>query len=197
MIDQYNPVMSGKRLKSDPGYWTIPCSRRKKSKPKTRRSPGSRIMTEIPSLRRSEFAIEPALSVVVHGVGVNLRLMDKAAFGAPQGPVLESGTSRGNALNVQVRLALETAGPLGRARRQGGHVWIGHRASVHRAGALPNSLSPETAKGGAVIHSLCTRRVPGCWSILLTDEESGRGRRFRHRPGDDPRNYPKRGDLAQ
>ena len=73
--------------------------------------------------------------------------MDMAAFGAPQGPVLESGTSRDNVLNMQARLAFETAGPLRRARRQSGHLWIGHRASVHGAGALPNSLSPKNAKG--------------------------------------------------
>jgi hypothetical protein len=83
-------------------------------------------------------------------------------------------------LNVQVRLAFETAGPLGRARRQGGHLWIGHRASVRGAGALPNSLSPKNAKGGAVMASVCTRASPGCWSILLTHEEFERGRRFRH-----------------
>jgi hypothetical protein len=92
--------------------------------------------------------VEPALRVVVHGIGGDLRFLDMAASGAAQGPVLESGARRDNALNVQARLAFETAGPLGRARRQSGHVWIGHRASVHWAGALPNSLSPENAKGG-------------------------------------------------
>jgi len=74
--------------------------------------------------------------------------MDMAAFGTLQGPVLESGTSCGDTLNVQARLAFETAGPLDRARRQSEHVWIGHHASVHWAGALPNSLSPENAMGG-------------------------------------------------
>jgi hypothetical protein len=82
------------------------------------------------------------------------------AFGAAQGPVLESRTRRGNALNVQARLAFEATGPLGRTRRQGGHVWIGHRASVHWAGALPNALSPENAKGGTAVHSVCTRHLP-------------------------------------
>jgi hypothetical protein len=67
--------------------------------------------------RRFEFAMEPAPSGCVHGVGWDLRLMDMAAFGASQGPVLEAGTSRGNALNVHGRLAFETTGSLRRARR--------------------------------------------------------------------------------
>jgi hypothetical protein len=150
-------------------------------------------MTRLPLLRRSEVTIEPAPAVFVHGVGGDLRFMDIAAFGASQGPVLESGARRGNALNMQVRLAFETAGPLRRARRQSGHVWIGHRASLHWTGALPNSLSPKNAKGGAAMRSVCTRRVPGCWSILLTREEFGRGRRFWHRwfQGTIQRNHPK------
>jgi hypothetical protein len=45
-------------------------------------------------------------------VGGDLRLMDMAASGAPQGPVLESGTSRRNALNLHARLAFETPAPL-------------------------------------------------------------------------------------
>jgi hypothetical protein len=51
-----------------------------------------------------------------------------AASGAPQGPVLEAGTSRGNALNLHARLAFETTRPRRRARRQDGYLWIGHSA---------------------------------------------------------------------
>jgi hypothetical protein len=60
--------------------------------------------------------MEPAPGVGVHGVGGDLRLMDMAAPGAPQGPVLEPGTSRDNALNLHARLAFEATRPLRRAR---------------------------------------------------------------------------------
>jgi hypothetical protein len=91
--------------------------------------------------------------------------MDMAASGAPQGPVLESGTSRGDALNLHARLAFETTGPLRRARGGGGCLWIGHSASVHEAGALPNSLSPKTATDGAAMEAVCTHGVVRHWSI--------------------------------
>jgi hypothetical protein len=40
------------------------------------------------------------MGIGVHGVRGDLGLMDVAASGAPQGPVLETGTSCGNALNL-------------------------------------------------------------------------------------------------
>ena len=52
-----------------------------------------------------------------HGVGVYLRLMDKAAFDASQCPVLETGTSCGSALDLRARLAFGTTRPRRRARR--------------------------------------------------------------------------------
>ena len=64
--------------------------------------------------------MEPALRVVVHGIGGDLRFLDMAASGAAQGPVLESGTRRGNALNLHARLAFETTRPFRRARGEGG-----------------------------------------------------------------------------
>jgi hypothetical protein len=106
---------------------------------------------DIPLFRGFEFAIEPAPSIGVHGIGSDLRLMDMAAPGAAQGPVLESGTGGGNVLNLHARLAFETPGPFRRARRQGGCLWIGHDATVYWAGALPNSLSPKTATDGAAM----------------------------------------------
>jgi hypothetical protein len=97
--------------------------------------------------------------------------MDMAAFDAPEGPVLESGTSRGNALNLHARLAFETTRPFRRAGRQDGCLWIGHNASVHQAGALPNSLSPKTATDGAAMDTVCIHRVVEHRSILLTIEK--------------------------
>jgi hypothetical protein len=112
------------------------------------------------SHRRFEFAIEPTPGVGVHGVGGNLRLTEVAAFGAAQGPVLESGTRRRNALNLHARLAFETPRPFRRARRQDRCLWIGHDASVHwrehyrtlchrkrpRTGGDGNSLHPSRAE---------------------------------------------------
>jgi hypothetical protein len=74
-------------------------------------------MIERSLLGRFEFAIEPTPRVGVHGVGGDLRLMDMAASGAAQGPVLEAGTRRGDALDLHARLAFETTRPFRRARR--------------------------------------------------------------------------------
>jgi hypothetical protein len=82
--------------------------------------------------------------------------MDMVAPGASQGPVLESGSRRGNTLNLHTRLAFEATRPFRRARRQSGYLWIWHGASVNWAGALPNSLSPKTATHGTAMDQICT-----------------------------------------
>ena len=86
-----------------------------------------------------------------------------------------------NILGIITRLAFKTTRPLRRTSRQGGCLWFGHGASVHQAGALPNSLSPKIATGGAAIHSVCTHRGVKHWSIRITIERFERGRRFGHR----------------
>jgi hypothetical protein len=76
-------------------------------------------------LWRSQVATRPADSFGLHRVGAYLRLMNKAALSAPQGPVLESGTGCGNALNRHARFASGTRSRR-RASRQGGRLRIGH-----------------------------------------------------------------------
>ena len=49
--------------------------------------------------------------------GADLHLINKAAFGASQCPVLEAGTNRGNALDFHARLALGATRPYRGARR--------------------------------------------------------------------------------
>src|ERR1017187_1479527 len=39
------------------------------------------------------------------------------------------------------------------------------------AGALPNSLSPMSAEGEAVIGPICSDELSICWSILLTSRD--------------------------
>jgi hypothetical protein len=67
-------------------------------------------------LWRSQIALLPTDSIGLHRVGAYLRLMNKAAPGAPQGPVLESDTGRGNVLNLCAGLAFGTTRPRRRAR---------------------------------------------------------------------------------
>jgi hypothetical protein len=50
-------------------------------------------------------------------VNFDLRFMDMAAFGAPQGPMLKAGTRRDSALDRDAGLASRTAWTLGGARR--------------------------------------------------------------------------------
>jgi hypothetical protein len=60
---------------------------------------------------------------------LDLRLVDVAAFRAPQGPVLKAGTRRDNALDCHAGLASGTARALSGARRQFGRrrrLQIGH-----------------------------------------------------------------------
>jgi hypothetical protein len=57
-------------------------------------------------LWRTQVAVLPAVRNGLHRVGAYLRLMDKAAFDASQCPVLETGTSCGNALDLRARLAI-------------------------------------------------------------------------------------------
>jgi hypothetical protein len=108
------------------------------------------------SCRSPWLAVEPAPSIRVYGVGGDLRFADIATLGAPQGPVLESGTGRGDALNLHARLAFEATRPRRRARRWGWRLWIGHGCPpLEQAGALPNSLSPGTCRGcGGDWHSM-------------------------------------------
>jgi hypothetical protein len=58
-----------------------------------------------------------ATNIGLHGVNFDLRFMDMAAFGAPQGPMLKAGTRRDSALDRHAGLASGTARTLGGARR--------------------------------------------------------------------------------
>jgi hypothetical protein len=64
--------------------------------------------------------MKPALSIRLHGVNVDLRFMDMAAFGAPQGPMLKAGPRGNNALDCHAGLASRTERTMGSARRQFG-----------------------------------------------------------------------------
>jgi hypothetical protein len=72
--------------------------------------------------------MKPALSIGLHGINMDLRLVHVAAFRAPQGPVLKAGTRRDSALDCHAGLASGTARTLGCARRQFGRrrLQIGH-----------------------------------------------------------------------
>jgi len=72
--------------------------------------------------------MKPALGIGLHGINVDLRLVDEAAFRASQGPMLKAGTRRDSALDRHERLASGTARKLGGARRQFGRrrLQIGH-----------------------------------------------------------------------
>lgn len=59
----------------------------------------------------------PAGSIGLHRVGAYLRLMNKAALGTPQGPVLELGTGDRYVKNLRARLTFGTTRPRRRARR--------------------------------------------------------------------------------
>jgi hypothetical protein len=130
-------------------------------------------------LWRSQVAVLPTNRIRLHRIGVYLRLMDKTAFDASHCPMLKAGASCDNALHLHARLAFETTRPRRRARRQGGRLWIGQQMPpVDLAGALPNSLSPETARGAADDEAACALRGRRCWSILLIPKElTGRQRR--------------------
>ena len=79
-------------------------------------------------LGRRQLAMKPALGIGLHGINVDLRLVDEAAFRASQGPMLKAGTRRDSALDCHERLASGTARKLGGARRQFGRrrLQIGH-----------------------------------------------------------------------
>jgi hypothetical protein len=72
--------------------------------------------------------MKPAQSAGVHGINVHLRLIDMAAFGAPQGPVLKAGSRGDSALDCHAGLASGTARTLGGAPRKFGRrrLQIGH-----------------------------------------------------------------------
>lgn len=57
-------------------------------------------------------------------------------------------------------IARRAAGPLNRGKHgYGNRLIFGHGASLHWAGALPNSLSPTNAEDGTVISPTCTLGV--------------------------------------
>ena len=63
-----------------------------------------------------QIGVLPAGSIGLHRVGAYLRLMNKAAIGALQGPVLEPGAGYGNVPNLRARLAFGTTRLRRRAR---------------------------------------------------------------------------------
>jgi hypothetical protein len=72
--------------------------------------------------------MKPAQGLGLHGINLDLCLVDGAAFHAPQGPVLKAGPRRDSALDCHAGLASGTARTLGRTRRQFGRrrVQVGH-----------------------------------------------------------------------
>jgi hypothetical protein len=72
--------------------------------------------------------MKPAQGVGLHGINLHLRLMDMAAFSAPQRPVLKAGTRRDSVLHCHAGLASGTARTPGGAPRKFGRrgLQIGH-----------------------------------------------------------------------
>jgi len=103
-------------------------------------------------LGRRQLAMKPALGIGLHGINVDLRLVDEAAFRASQGPMLKAGTRRDSALDRHERLASGTARTLGGARRQFGRrrLQIGH----------------GTDPGKVTIGDYITGSAPPRWAVI-------------------------------
>ena len=96
------------------------------------------------SIRRRQFAGKPTGCLGFEGIRCNDVYLDLIALGAFEQSVFETNRPWRNALQHHPRLATRTAGAL-----NGGQELLdrGHDASLHWAGALPNSLSPIICRG--------------------------------------------------
>jgi hypothetical protein len=94
--------------------------------------------------RRPKFSVNPTRRFRFEGIRRNDRCLDLIALGAFEQSVFETNRPWRNALQHHPRLATRTAGAL-----NGGQELLdrGHDASLHWAGALPNSLSPIICRG--------------------------------------------------
>jgi hypothetical protein len=107
-------------------------------------------------------------SIGLHRVSAYLGLMNKAAPGAPQGPVLESGTGCGSALDLHAQLASGTTRPCCRARREGGRFRIGHARFPLNGGSVIELSVTGNAQARVGDNLACALCGVECWSILLT-----------------------------
>lgn len=82
---------------------------------------------------RRQLAMEPAQGIGLHGINVDLRLVDIAACRAPQGPLLKAGTRRGNAFDYHAGFASGTARETGAGRQFGRRLQIGHGVESGRS----------------------------------------------------------------
>jgi hypothetical protein len=97
------------------------------------------------SIRRSELSEQPTDCRRFEGIGSNDADLDLIAPGTFEQPVLETDGSRWNTFQHHPRLAAGTARALnGGQKLLGG----GHDASLHWAGALPDSQSPMMPMAG-------------------------------------------------
>jgi hypothetical protein len=104
-----------------------------------------RVEHGFPSVRRSEFSVEPTGRARFEGIGCSDAYLDVIAPGTFKQPVFESDGARSNAFQHHPRLAAWTTRAL-----NGGQELLGggHDTSLHWAGALPDSQSPMVAYGG-------------------------------------------------
>lgn len=121
----------------------------------------------LPSSRGPEFARKPTGHLGCEGIGCNDVHLNVIALWTFEQPVFETNRPRCHAFQHHPRLAAGTARAFnGREELLG----RGHGASLHKAGALPDSQSPMIAIGGAVMSQPCSSMFGNGWSIVLSDE---------------------------
>ena len=107
----------------------------------------------LPSVRSPEFARKPTGHLGCEGIGCNDVHLNVIALWTFEQPVFETNRPRCHAFQHHPRLAAGTARAFnGREELLG----RGHGASLHKAGALPDSQSPMIAIGGAVMSQPCS-----------------------------------------
>ena len=129
VMTQHTPVMSVRRLKSEV-EWTLPAP-----------------LLRSTSRGRLQFAGKPAAHLGLHRILRHADRMNLTALLALESAAIESIRSRCDFGKQHTGFAFRATRPLniGKMRRSYGLI-LGHRISLHAAGALPNSLSPITAK---------------------------------------------------
>jgi len=95
-----------------------------------------------PLVGRSEFASEPTGCIRFERVRRNDAYLDMIAVGTFEQPVFEAYWSGRNTFQHHPRLAAAASKAF-----NSGQGLVSHDASLHWAGALPNSLSPISAEG--------------------------------------------------
>jgi hypothetical protein len=99
------------------------------------------------SCRRLQFAGQPAVHLRLHRILRHADCMNVTALLALESAVIETIRSSCDFGKQHTGFALRATRPLdvGKMRRSYGLI-LGHRISLHAAGALPNALSPITAR---------------------------------------------------